>query len=247
MENVAASEAPWDDATYTGAAQLLGRLAGRSMREGLPDGSPRLFPGLRFIFEGRTLAVDLPALRSDETWRHPAMVRVARADPDLRGDLLELGEEAPELMTTLESLPQSLAHGDACPQNLLADPREPRGLVAIDWGFVGMEPVGYDLGQLLVGRFESGELGDSDLTALSDLILDGYVAGLGDEGWTGERQLVRSGFLGGLLLRSAFSALPLDRLRGPVDDATADLFASRARYARLLLELGRSRADAAAE
>ncbi len=88
----------------------------------------------------------------------------------------------------LESLPQSLAHGDACPQNLLADPREPRGLVAIDWGFVGMEPVGYDLGQLLVGRFESGEMAVSDLAPLSDLILDSYVAGLGDEGWTGDRQ-----------------------------------------------------------
>jgi Phosphotransferase enzyme family len=247
MEDVAAPEAAWDEATYTRAARLLGRLAGRSMREGFPDGSPRLFPGLRFIFEGRTLAVDLPALRNDETWRHPVMVRVARADPDLRADLLGLGEEAPELMTMLESLPRSLAHGDACPQNLLPDPGEPRGLVAIDWGFVGLEPVGYDLGQLLVGRFENGDLGVSDLAPLSDLIEDGYVAGLGDEGWTGDRQDVRRGFLGGLLLRSAFSALPLDRLRGPVDDATVELFASRARYARFLLELGRSRADAAAE
>jgi hypothetical protein len=112
---------------------------------------------------------------------------------------------------------------------------------------VGLEPVGYDLGQLLVGRFENGDLGVSDLAPLSDLIEDGYVAGLGDEGWTGDRQDVRRGFLGGLLLRSAFSALPLDRLRGPVDDATVELFASRARYARFLLELGRSRADAAAE
>ena len=96
MEDVAAPEAAWDAARYTRAAQLLGRLAGRSMREGLPDGSPLLFPGLRFIFEGRNLAVELPALRSDETWRHPVMVRVATADPDLRGDLLQLGEEAPD-------------------------------------------------------------------------------------------------------------------------------------------------------
>ena len=141
MEDVAASEAAWDDATYARAARLLGRLAGRSLAR-LPDGSPRLFPGLRFIFEGRTRAVDLPALRSDETWRHPLMVRVATADPNLRADLLELGEEAPELMTMLERLPQSLAHGDACPQNLLADPRAPRDLVAIDWGFVGWSPSG---------------------------------------------------------------------------------------------------------
>ena len=73
------------------------------------------------------------------------------------------------------------------------------------------------------------------------------MAGLGDEGWTGDRQDVRRGFVGGLLLRSVFTALPLDRLRGPVDDATADLFASRARYARFLLDLWRSRANAAAD
>jgi hypothetical protein len=180
---------------------------------------------------------EIPALRSDEAWRHPLMAALAGTDPGLRGDLMDLADEAPSMVDALERLPQAIAHGDACPQNLLPDPLRADGLVAIDWGFTSLAPLGYDLGQLLVGRAESGDLDAADLPRIHDAILPAYVEGLLEEQADLEPGDVRRGFIGGVLLRSAFSALPLDRLRGPATDDDAAVFARRGRYARQLLDL----------
>ena len=53
---------------------------------------------------------------------------------------------------------------------------------------------------------------------------------------------MRRAFVGGLLVGKAFSALPLERLGGPVDDRTIAFFVARARYARYLLDLRPARA-----
>ncbi len=92
------------------------------------------------VYAMRIAPAPIPALRSDETWRHPLMREVAQGDPALRGDLLALADEAPLILERLDRLPRGLAHEDACPQNLLADPLRPGGLVAIDWGFTALAP-----------------------------------------------------------------------------------------------------------
>ncbi len=148
MEDLPEAPMPWDTARYAMAAHRLGRHAGRFLRSGLPTGAPQLAPGVGFIFTRRTAMFDIPALRSDDTWRHPLIVAVERSDPALRGDLLELADEAPKIVDALDRLPHAFAHGDACPQNLLPDPIQDGGFVAIDWGFANLAPLGYDLGQL---------------------------------------------------------------------------------------------------
>ncbi|TCN44593.1 hypothetical protein EV644_101270 [Kribbella orskensis] len=52
-----------------------------------------------------------------------------------------------------------MSYGDACPQNLLVPADQPDGFVAIDWTASGLVAAGDDLGQLLIGRAHSGELG----------------------------------------------------------------------------------------
>lgn len=165
------------------------------------------------------------------------MSAVQASDPDLRGDLLALANVASQIIDELDTLPHGLAHGDACPQNLLADPDRPDGFVAIDWGFANLAPLGSDLVQLLTGRADSGELDADELSALEQAILPAYLAGLATDGVDADIAAVRRAFLGGLLVAKAFSALPLERLGGPADDGAAAFFLGRARYARYLVSL----------
>ena len=120
----------------------------------------------------------------------------------------------------------------------LSDPARPGGFVLIDWGFAGLAPVGYDLGQLLAGRANSGELDATDLPVLGKIVLDSYRLGLRDESVDVDDGAVHRGFVGGMLLRSGFSALPLGAAARPAGDGPPMELAPRARYARYLLDLG---------
>ncbi len=237
MEDLPHTTAAWDAGRYAAAARRLGRLAGRTVRDGLPVDAPVLFGGLRMLYAMRITTTLIPALRDDATWRHPLMAAAARSDPALRVDLLALADEVPSILERLDGLPRGLAHGDACPQNLLADPLRDDGLVAIDWGFANVAPLGSDLAQLLVGRLEAGELGTDDLPAIDDVIFQAHLDGLREERVDPDPAGVRLGYLAGMLVGKAFSALPLERLGGPVDDAAVESFLHRARYARYLLDL----------
>lgn len=56
-----------------------------------------------------------------------------------------------------DRLPQTYAHGDASPQNLLLAANEPGTVIVIDWGFGSLVPIGFDLGQLVVGLAHAGK------------------------------------------------------------------------------------------
>ena len=238
MEDLPETAATWDLARYGAAARRLGQLAGRTHRDGLPADTPSLFGGLRMLWAMRIMSTLIPVLRDDATWRHPLMVAVDGSDPGLRGELLALADQAPSILDALDRLPRGFAHGDACPQNLLPDPDRPGGFVAIDWGFANLAPLGSDLVQLLAGRADSGELDVDDLPPVQETILAAYLDGLRDERVDASPVTVRRAFLGGLIVGKAFSALPLERLGGPVDDQTVAFFQARARYARYLVDLG---------
>lgn len=237
MEDLPETAATWDLARYAAAARRFGRLAGRTHRDGMPADAPPLFGGLRMLWSMRIANTLLPLLRDGATWRHPLMAAAEGSDPPLRGDLLALADQAPSILDALDQLPRGLAHGDACPQNLLPDPDRRGAFVAIDWGFANLAPLGSDLVQLLAGRADNGELDADDLPGIQEAILAAYLDGLRDEAVDASPVLVRHGFLGGLVVGKAFSALPLERLRGPVDDRAWAPFLARARYARYLLDL----------
>jgi hypothetical protein len=237
MEDLPHGTANWDAGRYSTAALRLGRLAGQTLRDGLPADAPAMFGGLQMLWAMRIRNTLLPALRDDATWRDPRMAAAERSDPALRADLLALGDDAPSILSRLDRLPRGLAHGDACPQNLLADPLRVDGLVAIDWGFANVAPLGADLGQLLVGRLEGGELGAEDLPPIVDVIVPAYLDGLRAERIEPDPGAVGLGFLGSLLVGKTFSALPLERLGGPADADAVESFLHRARYARYLLDL----------
>ena len=55
-----------------------------------------------------------------------------------------------------------------------------------------------------------------------------------------DEELVRYGFDAALVVRSAFTALPLERLAEPPTDELAEQFAHRTRLTRYLVDLGLS-------
>ena len=115
---------------------------------------------------------------------------------------------------------------------------EPETFGVIDWSLGGLAAVGDDLGQLLIGLAHAGQLEATELPALRERLVRAYSAGLVREGRPVAETDVRFGLDGGLVVRSAFTALPFDRLSEPPSDALAEFFAARLRLTRYLVDLG---------
>ena len=132
-------------------------------------------------------------------------------------------------------MPQCYQHGDASPQNLLVPRDNPDEFVVIDWGFDCPQAVGFDLGQLLIGLAHAGELAPEALPAVHKVILKAFQEGLREDGMYVDEEQVLYGYLGSLLIRAAFTALPLE-LFGKAD-ASLELFEQRVQLTRALVDL----------
>jgi hypothetical protein len=89
------------------------------------------------------------------------------------------------------NLPHSLAFGNTHSRNLIPVGDE---TVGIDWGTVGMEPVGSDIGVLLGSPLSYGIQEASLLIQNERPLYDSYVIGLRSRGWDGNDDELRLGF-----------------------------------------------------
>lgn len=237
VEDVTTVRTPWDSQRFGRAAEQLGRLTARLTRDdALPATADRI-PGrlTRTFYEGFIATASVPALLAEDVWSSPLL----QAHAGLRHDLAELADRAPALVDALGRQPQLMAHGDACPQNLLVPADQPDKFVAIDWSPSGLVAAGDDLGQLLIGHAHSGALDVDQLAALRELVVARYAEGLAAEGWSAiDEAAVRFGLDGALALRSAFLSIPLHRLAEPVTEELAELFDRRLLLTRYLVDLG---------
>jgi hypothetical protein len=238
---------PWQSADYRRAAYLLGRLAARR-RQGAPVNLmlpevARPDPGgsaLRYFAARRVLRGAVPAMRDKALWRHPVVAAAVdrTGDAGLADELLALADRLPKLLDLLDTLPQTYAHGDASPQNLLLPASEPDTVVVIDWGFGTLLPVGFDLGQLLAGLAQAGQADPEELAAIDPVIFDGYLAGLRDERYHVDPGVVRTGYLGSLTARSALCTLPLELLgNASATDEAVERFVRGLRLGRVLVDM----------
>jgi Phosphotransferase enzyme family len=239
-------EGSWQLADYRQAAYLLGRLAARrrtgaEVNRSLPAVCHDRTRGssLRTYTETRVMVGALPALRAGSLWQHPLLAEalVQAADPRLPDDMLALADQLPQILDLLDGLPQTHAHGDASPQNLLLPGNEPGTVVVIDWGFGTLLPVGFDLGQLLVGLAHAGECDPAELAAIDAVIFPAYREGLETEGYEVAPDVVRTGYIGGLAARSALVALPFELLYGAPGEDALTTVVERVRLTRVLLDL----------
>jgi hypothetical protein len=235
LEDVDADPSPWDAERFASAARLLGRLQVRMTRRGPFVASPQQPSELiQQMYRSRLVPVALPMLAVDAIWRHPLL-----ADQHwLRADLAELARRLPGLIDAASALPQLQAHGDATPHNLLVPADRPDTFVVVDWAMANLGAVGDDLGQLLVGLAHDGVLDAADLPSLHDLLAREYTAGLADEDYVVGEQLVRAGMDAGLAVRSAFTALPIERLGETVTDELAEHVHRRVALTRYLVDVG---------
>ena len=233
LEEVEARQVPWDLSRYERAAHLLGRFAGSSrVRErGLVGEHPFT---VRDYLEGRLTGQVLPMLRDDGIWHHPLVA--GAFDADLRARLLATADDAAGLVEELAALPHLPAHGDACPNNLLiVDGVE--GFTLIDFGFMTMLPVGFDLGQLLVGDVQVGRRTAASLAEVESVIVPAYVEGLRAEGCDIPESVVRRAHALHLMVWVGLSTLPFEHLDAPVTPELEHVAAERAATARFSLDL----------
>ncbi|TKK88135.1 aminoglycoside phosphotransferase [Herbidospora galbida] len=236
MEDVQQSTDVWEVPRFARAARLLGGFAAGRSNPDLIAGAdwPPGF-GLRMYRHARLMGA-LPQLEDDALWAHPVVT--ASVDEHLRTDLRTLAGRIDQILDRLDQLPQALPHGDASPQNLLVPSDEPETFVAIDASFQTPHAIGFDLGQLLVGLVHAGQFPAHRLPELDEVLTSSFRDGMAERGKPSASSDIAYGFHGSLVIRSAFTALPWERLEGPsTPDLIAD-FSERALLTRFIVDRG---------
>ncbi len=232
LEAIPTVDVLWDRARYVEAARLLGRFAGcPRVRELTAVGVTSVT--VEGYVEGRLVGQVLPMLRDEQVWQHPL---VAPGFGPLRDGLLSAADRASELGRELSSYPLLAGHGDACANNLLV--REDRdGFTLIDFNYFGPSPLGFDLGQLLVGAVQLGEHPPDDLAERGDACLDAYRDGLAAEGYDVSAADLRRAHALQLVLFTGLSCLPFELLGEEPTPEGMRIAAARADLARHSLDL----------
>ena len=233
LEAIDTVDDDWGRETYTEAAFLLGRLAGSADVREHADLDPMPWEIDHYV-RGRLQHGVVQAVLADEPWQHPAVA--ATFEPPLRDRMRATTTRLDDLAAEYRSLPFATAHGDAAPGNLLRVAGEP-GFVLIDFNFWRPQPVGHDLGQLLVGDLQLGKRGGDDLAELDAAITDAYVAGLRAEGDQTPLEVVRRGHAVSMHIFSGISALPVEDLDQPDSPELRARFEARAALATYSLDL----------
>jgi hypothetical protein len=232
LEKVTVVPRAWDDARYDRAAYLLGRLSGSPRVAERGDVGEHAFT-LADYANGRLAGDVIPTLRSEEVWQHPLIA--AAFGEELRDRLRAAAAEVPAYVEEVMALPHLPAHGDACPNNLLAT-AEHDGFTLIDYGFWMPMPVGADLSQLLIGDVQIGRRRAGDLAARDDAHVAEYVRGLRDEGCDVPEYDVRRAHALHMLMMSGLSTLPTELLDRPPSPALEAQVADRAAIATFCLD-----------
>ncbi|HPU40280.1 MAG TPA: hypothetical protein PLS63_11975 [Microthrixaceae bacterium] len=224
LEEVPLREWPWDHERFERAAYLLGRLAGSSRVAPLAQIDDHQWSVLDYL-HGRFEHQVVPMLHDDALWAHPLLVN-AFGD-GLRDRMRAALAQVPAWVEELADAPHHVGHGDACPNNLLgADRRD--AFVLIDFGFWKPLPLGFDLGQLLLGDVQIGRRGAQDLDIVDARIVPAYVAGLNDEGHAVDPARVARLHALQMAVFTGLSSMPFEHLGSPPSPELERLAATRA-------------------
>ncbi|HEU5098747.1 MAG TPA: phosphotransferase [Roseiflexaceae bacterium] len=192
----------WSLDQFHRAARQAGRCAGAFLGGvPLPDEPWLSAPFFRSVFaDGDWWATHMDPAAPSNAWQSP-LVQQGFSEA-LRSGVLRIWAEKQRFWEVIDRLPQVLCHNDFHRRNLMlrmgADGQEE--LVALDWAFCGVGALGLDLGELVATSACFFEVEPEEVGELEATVLDGYLAGLQDAGWSGDPQVVRLGYLVSALL-----------------------------------------------
>lgn len=213
---------PWYLKQYAETARCLGEfngayLAGRP----LPDAAWVAQDWLRNYLEHAAPAIDF--IRT-----HPHAPLVQGIFPgNTLAQILAFWDLHPTLLDKLDALPQTFCHQDAFDRNLFL-----RGgqIVAIDWGYAGIAPIGAELAPLIAAAIGLGGFPSAQAQELDQACFTAYLEGLHQAGYRPDARQVRLGFtltlgLRYLLGNTVGETIPslLDQERRKVLFETADM------------------------
>ncbi|MFN2602829.1 MAG: phosphotransferase [Gemmatimonadaceae bacterium] len=179
------SSARWDLDRYRLAARRLGEFNGAYLTE-RPVPS-RVFP-----------AGDSLRSFAHEFTEHFSRINDLRDQPmivrcwpnDLIDRVLELWEEREMFLAALDRLPRTFCHNDAFPRNLFVDERHAE-VVAVDWAFAGIGPVGSELAPMVAASVFFYDAEPEEMQFIDSAVFESYIEGLERVGWNGDVASVR--------------------------------------------------------
>ena len=105
------------------------------------------------------------------------------------------------MLRLLELLPETICHHDAHRRNLISvRDGEHQRTIAVDWAMAGTGRLGEDLAVLTGVSLQFLDVPMSDHVEFEAAVIDGYVSGLRELGWTGRETTLRSGYKAALSL-----------------------------------------------
>lgn len=126
-------------------------------------------------------------------FNHPLLLS-RYPEPD-KNPFIQLLLQNERFLGKLDSLPITLSHGDTYPTNFMSriDLFGREQTVALDWALLGLQPLGADLDQVVLGTINNLE--GTHQSEIIDTLFEAYVQGLQDEGCNLDAELVRYSFV----------------------------------------------------
>lgn len=218
LEDVRGAHADaWPLDRYALTARHLGRLNGLYA-------APRPWPDFPWfsVDRNRQWLAGTPPLWRSLPWNHPRVLD--RYPRPAENFFLRLLLENGRFLAKLDLLPKTLCHGDTYPTNFVSrDSTDGRArTVALDWALMGIQPLGDDLGQLVLGAH--AQLQEARQDDVTDALFESYIAGLQDSGCRVDPRWVRFGFVASAALRVGLFQVYLlsEALKQSSDMAEAD-------------------------
>jgi hypothetical protein len=205
-------QSAWTLERYSLTARHLGRLNGKYInKNNYPE-----YPWLGRELNRQWLQMfDWKNLQ----WGHPAALS-RYPEPD-NNPFLQLLLQHERLLEKLDMLPKTISHGDTYPTNFMSriDIKGREQTVALDWALLGLQPLGYDLGQFVFGAITN--LKEVIQIEVIDSLFEAYFQGLRDEGCNLDAKSVRFGFAVSAALRVGLFQVFL--LSNAIEQSNADI------------------------
>jgi hypothetical protein len=131
----------------------------------------------------------------EKDWQFP--LNQSHVSVDLRGRYEQLWVEREIFYRVLDGLPQVFSHFDSQRRNLFIrqNMAQQDELVLVDWAQCGLGSLGAELNWLVGMSGGLLEWSPADLSKLDAVAFDSYLQGLRESGWSGDRDLVRLGYV----------------------------------------------------